>query len=235
MLVNFRVDPDVTLRVLPPPFRPKLHRGSAIAGICLIRLEQIRPEFVGLPVGAASENAAHRIAVCWTEDDGTEREGVYIPRRDTNSLLNHLAGGRLFPGEQGHAQFDVCDEGGVIDFQMRADDGGAEVRLRAHEADALPSSSRFADLEEASTFFKSGAVGYSATRRGDHLDGIRLETLRWRVTPLEVESVFSSYFSDERLFPQGSVAFDCALLMRDIPHHWLPLPALAGAAAVTLS
>ena len=43
ILVNFRVAPDVMERHLPSPFRPKLVDGWALAGICLIRLEQIRP------------------------------------------------------------------------------------------------------------------------------------------------------------------------------------------------
>lgn len=96
LLVNFRVDPAVMETFLPEPFRPKLHAGYAIAGICLIRLEDIRPR--GLPgvLGISSENAAHRIAVEWEDESGRTREGVFIPRRDTNSCLNHLAGGRSF-------------------------------------------------------------------------------------------------------------------------------------------
>src|SRR5258708_22120133 len=91
LLLNFRVEPDVIARHLPGPFRPKLHDGYAIAGICLIRLEAIRP--LGLPraIGFSSENAAHRVAVQWVAD-GQSREGVFIPRRDTNSLINQIAG-----------------------------------------------------------------------------------------------------------------------------------------------
>ena len=44
ILVNFRVEPEVIQKQLPSRFRPKLHAGRAIAGICLIRLEQIRPK-----------------------------------------------------------------------------------------------------------------------------------------------------------------------------------------------
>ncbi len=66
LLVNFRVRPEVLAALLPGPFRPKLVHGFGMAGICLIRLEQVRPR--GLPafVGLSSENAAHRIAVEWT-------------------------------------------------------------------------------------------------------------------------------------------------------------------------
>jgi hypothetical protein len=42
----------------------------------------------------------------------------------------------------------------------------------------------------------------------------------WKITPLAVERVYSSYFADESRFPPGSVEFDCALLMRNIPHEW---------------
>jgi hypothetical protein len=40
------------------------------------------------------------------------------------------------------------------------------------------------------------------------------------VEPLQVDEVHSSYFSDETRFPEGSVAFDCALVMRNVGHEW---------------
>jgi uncharacterized protein YqjF (DUF2071 family) len=195
ILVNFRVDPDVIQRILPAPFRPKLHRGSAIAGICLIRLEEIRPKRFPKLVGISSENAAHRIAVEWNDDDGTPREGVYIPRRDTTSLLNHLAGGRLFPGEHHRAHFDVRDSGDRIELAMKSADGSAEVQVAAHVASSLPATSHFADIDEASAFFEAGSLGYSATASGKRLDGLLLKTLEWQVTPLAVDRVESSFFA----------------------------------------
>src|SRR5438045_6491094 len=90
LLINFRVDPAVMQKLLPAPFRPKLHNGYGIAGICLIRLEDIRPRYFPGIAGTTSENAAHRMAVTW-EDAAGSHEGVYIPRRDTASLINHLA------------------------------------------------------------------------------------------------------------------------------------------------
>ena len=68
LLVNFRVDPAVIQRLLPAPFRPKLHGGYAVAGVCLIRLENIRPKHVPNAFGISSENAAHRIAVTWEDE-----------------------------------------------------------------------------------------------------------------------------------------------------------------------
>lgn len=220
LLVNFRVDAQVMAHYLPAPFRPKLHLGYAVASVCLIRLEQIRP--AGLPsfCGLSSENAAHRIAVEWDEPDGASREGVFIPRRDTGSWLNHWAGGRIFPGEHHLADFAVEDDGVTVAICIRSHDGRMSVRLRAHESDALPSSSCFGSLAESSAFFEGGCVGYSATGDGCRLDGLRLQTEGWRGRPLAVEQVESSFFADESAFPAGSVVFDHGLAMRDLVHRW---------------
>ena len=227
LLVNFRVDPAVMQRSLPDRFRPKLQNGHAIAGICLIRLEHVRPRHVPAALGISSENAAHRVAVTWNDDDGTPREGVYICRRDTSSLLNHLAGGRIFPGEHHRAAFEVATENGTIDLRMHSDDGEVRVAVRAHVEEKLPSGTSFASLEEASQFFAAGSLGFSVTTDPHRLDGLRLQTEAWKVEPLAVESCFSSYFSDETRFPKGSIEPDCALLMRDIEHEWLQEPDLA--------
>ena len=74
ILTNFRVDPEIMQRQLPTRFRPKLHKGYAVAGICLIRLEHIRPKLVPKFAGLNSENAAHRVAVLWDEQ-GITHEG----------------------------------------------------------------------------------------------------------------------------------------------------------------
>ena len=220
MLINFRVDAAVMQKHLPAPFRPKLHQGYAIAGICLIRLEHIRP--AGLPtfLGFSSENAAHRIAVEWDGPSGEPREGVFIPRRNTGSRFNHFGGGRLFPGEHHLATFHVVDDGAHIDFAMESCDKTVSVRVRGSDSDVLPASSCFTSLAESSHFFECGSVGYSVTGDPHRLDGLRLKTLTWQVRALTVEHMESSFFADTNRFPSGSVEFDHALIMRDIPHEW---------------
>ena len=219
LLVNFRVDPDVMQRLLPAPFRPKLHDGHGMAGICLIRLEGIRPRRFPSLLGLSSENAAHRLAVAWEDATGAH-EGVYIPRRDTGSLVSHLAGGRLFPGEQQRARFDVFENEQEIALKMRSADGRVEIDIAGRQSDMLARTSIFRSLAEASAFFERGSVGYSATASGHRLDGVALKTQSWSVAPLAIDRVRSSYFEDAASFPKGSVEFDCALVMRNIPHEW---------------
>lgn len=219
ILVNFKADPETVQKLLPEGFRPKLHAGKAIAGICLIRLEHIRPKMAPEFLGLSSENAAHRIAVQW-EENGETREGVYIPRRDTDSALNSMAGGTLFPGEQNRADFTVTETGESIDFAMRSRDEKVSVDLKGTLADELPDDSIFENLDDSSEFFKGGALGYSVTRGEKHLDGITLATKEWKVRPLDVESVTSSFYCDTTVFPEGTIEFDHALIMQDVEHEW---------------
>ncbi|MEO8095715.1 MAG: DUF2071 domain-containing protein, partial [Pseudolysinimonas sp.] len=100
LLVNYRVDPDVARGLVPAGLRPLLIDGNAVAGICLLRLDQLRPAGLPSAIGLRSENVAHRIAVEWDTPDGM-RTGVFIPRRDSGSRVNVAVGGRLFPGPHG--------------------------------------------------------------------------------------------------------------------------------------
>lgn len=219
ILTNFRVAPEVMQRQIPARFRPKLHKGFAIAGICLIRLEQVRPKLLPRLVGVSSENSAHRVAVIW-EEQGATREGVFISRRDTGSLMNHLLGGRVFPGEHHQATFQVEESDTKIKLAMRSDDANVRVEVEGTLTEGLPQTSIFSSVAEASTFFEGGALGYSVTTDPHRLDGLTLTTKEWRVEPLQIKKVYSSYFSDEEKFPPGSITFDHALIMRNVAHEW---------------
>lgn len=226
LLVNYRVDPDVAARLLPEGLRPQLVHGRAVAGICLLRLGSVRPTWAPKAFGLRSENAAHRIAVEWDGPDGVEN-GVYITRRDSASRLNAWAGGRVFPGEHGRAGFEVSETPDEARVAFATRDGDVRVDVTVEHSDELRGSELFADLAEASRFFQGGAKGYSPTRSGRHLDGMELHTDAWHVEAGRVRSASSSFFEDPDRFPPGSATLDCALIMRDVPASWGPLPAMA--------
>jgi hypothetical protein len=216
MLVNYTVDSDVAKAIVPVPFTPKLVNGKAIAGICLIRLKQVRPK--GLPafIGIGSENGAHRIAVEW-EENGELKEGVYIPRRDTSSMFNTLVGGRLFPGKHFHAKSKVDEKNGNYHVAFKSSDDTI-ISVDAKLSDTFNPTSIFKDLPTASAFFKTGAIGYSPNNKKH--EGLLLNTYKWEVKPLKITKVVSSFFENQNMFPKGSVKFDNALLMTNIEHEW---------------
>ncbi len=218
LLVNFRIDPAALRAVLPAPFRPQLVRGYALGGICLIRLDAVRPAALPGWLGLGSENAAHRFAVEWDEAGGTH-SGVYIPRRDTGSALNQLLGGRVFPGEHHRADFTVNHEGESLRLQVRGRDHELHLEVSGRTGREVASGSVLRSLAQASDFFHKGPLGWSAARNGC-CEGLALRCDSWRMEPFAVESVTSSFFDDVTRFPAGSVEFDGAFIMRGIEHEW---------------
>ncbi|MDS0260836.1 DUF2071 domain-containing protein [Haloarcula sp. S1CR25-12] len=216
ILVNFRIDADALTGVLPSPFEPRTVDGYAIGGICLLRLNRVRPTGLPAAVGVRSENAAHRIGIHW-DDDGERRDGVFVPRRDTSSRLTALVADRSF-GNHHHAEFTVDEGAGRYDVSVRSPDD-VSMHVRAAVADSIPESSVFDSVDAASEYHRRGATGYSPSSDGQRFDGIELDTYEWSVTPLSVESVGASYFESSR-FPADDVTFDNALLMEHIDHEW---------------
>jgi hypothetical protein len=230
ILVNYRVDPDLLASLLPHPFRPVLCRGYGVAGICLIRLGGIRP--AGLPgrLGITTENAAHRVAVYWDSPEG-QVTGVYIPRRDTSSALVARLGGRVFPGWHQRASFRVEEGEGRYRLEVESCDRSLHVRVSAHVASNVMPGSIFAIPDQASHFFQSAPLGYSATPVGEVFDGVELGTAGWNLRPLHLDELASSFFDDPGRFPPGTVTPDSAFLMGGLAATWRARPRLRATAA----
>ncbi len=235
ILINYRVDPEVAAGLLPASFRAVIVGDHAIAGICLIRLARIRPGWLpGMPT-LTTENAAHRIAVQF-DAPGGPRASVYIPRRDSDSLLTAAVGGRMFPGWHHMARFEVAEGGGSFRVEVASHDGAMRVGLAAHAAGKMPAGSVFGDISSASAFFGCAPYGYSERPDGRSLDAVRLDCDGWNLQPLTVDDLWSSYFEDADRVPRGSAVFDSAFLMQDLDTTWSPLPRLpAGQAAARAS
>lgn len=223
-LINYRADPDVVGPHLPNGFLPQTVGGHAMVGICLIEL-RVRPARLPPGVGLRSFNGAHRYAVI--DPDG--QPAVYIPRRDTNSALVALLGGRAFPGTHHRAAIAAIDDGERFQVRLLSRDQRIRVSLTARPDGRLPPTSIFSDPAAASRFFELASTGYSdagpsGTGRGGELEVLTLRTRNWSTSPLLIDRVESSYFEDADRFPPGSVVFDHALFMHDIDHTWHPGP-----------
>jgi Uncharacterized conserved protein (COG2071) len=219
ILLNFCADPEVVQDLVPAPLEVERVRDSAIVGVCLIRLEHLRPKGIPSVLGMSSENMAHRVAIRFPFG-GEMKPGVFIWRRETDQRMVQLLGGRLFPGVHGRATFDVTGEPNVLKMNVSTTNGEADVRFSAWRTSDWPGRSIFADLDEISEFFRKGDCGFSCTLHGAQVEGLQLRTLRWEVEPLEIEHQHCAFYLDSKRFPAGSVMFDSALLMRGLPHEW---------------
>ncbi len=156
---------------------------------------------------------AHRIAVEWNEA-GVTRSGVYIVERHSSSLLPVLAGGRVFPGVQRLARFELDETASRLKVRMRAQ--GTRVAVDVHVGGEW-ASSLFPSVDAASAFFEGGAVGWSPTRDGSGVEPLALTSTAWAVEPAQAVSVESSYFD---ALPHGAAVLDSVLVMRDLRFFW---------------
>jgi len=218
LLVNYRIDPEVVMRLLPAPFRPQLLSGWAVGGVCFIRLGGLRPAHFPSVVGSRTENVAHRFAVEWDDDRGTH-VGVFVPRRDTSSRLTALAGDKLFPGAYHLARFTVDERASELRIGVDSRDGTLALCVSAQEAPSL-GGELFGSLDDALTFFRRGSLGYSPSGSTGSLIGVRLVSENWEGRPVSISHMASSMFDDDRAFPEGSCTFDSALVMRNLPVRW---------------
>lgn len=232
ILLNFRIRPEALEKLLPDSVTAEEHNGWAIAGVCLIRLEKLRPKGLHSGMGISSENMAHRIAVRYASKDGT-KPGVFIWRRETDRKMVQLLGGRAFPGVHHGATFEVAEDTSGISMNVRSDDGQTDIVFSASYVRNWQPTPAFTNFDEVSAFFRQGDCGFSCSLRGDKLEGMQLRMLRWEMTPLEVQLKREAFYFDASRFPTGSVEFDCGLAMRGLPHEWHELedvPELAGMA-----
>lgn len=219
VLLNFRADPDIVQKLLPKPFVVETHQGFAIVGICLIRLEELRPKGLPAQFGIASENMAHRVAVRYP-NNREMKPGVFIWRRETDQKLVQKFGGRLFPGVHHAARFSVQDDGDLIQMQVQSCDGKTDVRFSASSSQDWRAASVFPTFAEASEFFRQGDCGFSCSLDGESVEGMQLKTMQWSLTALAVQLEASSFYFNPSRFPSGSIEFDCGLIMRRVPHEW---------------
>jgi hypothetical protein len=231
VLLNFRADPHIAQALLPKPFIVETCHGAAIVGICLIRLEQLRPK--GLPslVGMASENIAHRIAVRYPIKKEM-KSGVFVWRRETDQKLVRLFGGRLFPGVHHGANFSAQEDQDRISMDVQGNDGETDVSFSATNSLAWQPTSTFKSLDEASEFFQQGECGFSACLNRRSVEGMQLKIPQWSVRPLAVQLKKAAFYSNPSRFPEGSVEFDCGLIMRAVPHEWRQIKDLPDLDAV---
>jgi hypothetical protein len=170
-------------------------------------------------VGIRTENVAHRFAVEWEDDAGTQ-VGVFIPRRDTNSRITALSGDRIFPGAHRMARFEVEDAGPELRLGVKSRDRTLGLSVIAREAAEL-GGELFSSTEAAIDFFRRGSIGYSPTGSSRILTGVRLQAQSWDALPVTVDEMKSTVFDDPTAFPRGSCVLDFGLLMRGITAHWV--------------
>ena len=216
VIINYRVDPEFIAQQLPHSFAPLIVKDYAIAGICLIRLKEMRP--IGFPkqLGFASENAAPRIAVQWTEN-GKSVTGAYIPKRYSSSSINSSVSSYFFPALFESAHFECIETDDRYKILATSKLDGFRLAVNAHKTNELETGSIFDSTKQASDFIKNAAIAYSPSQRKGRFNAIQLKTYSWKAEPLKLDLLD---YNIMEAFPKGTATFDSALLMLNMKHEW---------------
>lgn len=230
ILLNYSVDPEAMGRLLPEPFKPRVHINNgiarSIAGVCLIQFDHLRPKGIPGMFGMSTENAACRFAVEW-ESEGSTCYGVYVPKRETSSMVTAFAGGKVFPGQFELASFDSFQEGNHYQVSVRKDGDEPHIFFDGDVVEEFPSNSIFESYDEAREFLLQAAVGYSPGSNPTGLDGIELRLIDVGMEPMTIRRASMKYLEDSEHFPPGSSKLDSAMIMRGLRHEWHPTAAPA--------
>lgn len=229
-LVQFRADPEAVARLLPGRFRPALHRGHALIGVCYTRLDDPRSGWIPLthltlgtdlltwriPAVVERSHRAH-------PKGGRERRTVWIPRRDTSSWFGANCAGRLSRGRWRLSRFELDESPAGVTLVVERD-GERELVLRAEVTDELRGS-LLLDLGEAREVIGSQGESRPTFSLAPGFDELDLDPEHWDVEALDVREAFARPYAE--LLPLGSFELDSALRITVTARHRLPAPAHA--------
>ena len=221
ILVNYRVDPGVLAALLPAPFRPKLVAASGMVGRLPDPPEarcgpRFLPPLAGDLLRERRPPRRRRMG-----RGGRRREGVFVPRRDTDSRLNRLGGRAALPRRPLTTPA----------FTVRGD--GRPLPRRPPQRRRRTSLSVVGGVNAA----VAGGVGLRLARGGLRLlrgglagvlrdaparpaRGAGAAAPRWRVEPLAGRAGGVQLLRGPVALPAGVGRVRLALLMRGIDHEW---------------
>ncbi len=131
-----------------------------------------------------------------------------------------MTGGRLFPGVHHQATFEVNENDNDYHIKILSADHEVQIEVEGVVCEEVPNTSVFDSLEDASNFFAAGSLGYSPSHTPGNFEGIELKTNQWQMEAMDISKVSSSFFNQKNQFPEGSIQFDSALIMRHLEHEW---------------
>jgi len=230
-LVQYRADPEAVARLLPARFRPAVHRGHALIGVCHTRMDEPRGGWTPLAhLTMGTDLLTWRIPAVVERsgrDGEAERNAVWIPRRDTSSWFGANCTGRLTRGRWRLSRFELDESPGGVTLVVERD-GERELELRAEACGELRGSVLH-DLGEARHVLGAQGEARPTFALAPGFDELDLDPEHWDVEALEVREALARPFAE--LLPAGSFEIDCALRLTVTASHRLPATAAASAAA----
>lgn len=90
-------------------------------------------------------------------------------------------------------------------ISINSKDKMTRMVIDCENSETYSENSVFKSLHEVSDFFEKGSKGYSPARSEDNYHGIELVKETWKVSPLKVNNLESSFFLIPNYFRKGAL------------------------------
>lgn len=229
-LVNFAVDPAAMRAHLPAHLEPDLHDERAYLSVVIAEMVGMRPAFLPAVFGVTYTQVVYRAVVrC-----GDER-GVTFLRSDADNRFMVAAGNALtfFRFHYASASWSVSDHS--VRFRLKGDpttpaDIKADFDIGSAST-ALPSTSRFSDLDTASRFLTELYAAFGRKCSNGRIEVVRINRSPWRSRVVADRSAEYQAMASGTLFTRAQVELDSVFHVEDLAYHWNRLGLLAAKGA----
>jgi len=162
------------------------------------------------PLPSPSPSSAPAAAPAPVSSGDTSIAAVWVPRYESDSLVDAWLVVPRPPASRARSRFDVVEEAGGFELLVRSltDDSVFRVATEAHGS--FPAGSSFASASEAVRFFDPDGVAGA----------------RWLAVPQHVHRWSSTWLRDR--VPEDAMAVDHAVLLHDVSDRWHAAPDLHG-------
>jgi uncharacterized protein YqjF (DUF2071 family) len=220
LLVNFAVDADAMLRLLPPHVEPDLHGSDAYLSVVVAQMEKMRPALLPRALGITYNQIVYRVVVrC-----GGER-GVHFLRSDADNRLMTVLGNAFSSFRFHHSAIEFAERDGRLELDVHTTSAvPAGIHATYALADArrsLPATSGFPDLATATAWLVELFAAFAYTPGRSEIDVVRIARGEWDVQVVDDLRGHYDYLTSGRgPFPSGTVRFDSVFLVGDVPYVW---------------
>jgi uncharacterized protein YqjF (DUF2071 family) len=219
--INYAVDPEALQKLLPPPLRPEVWRGSAWVQLLMSSLRDMRPQGLLPLFGVCFYQLAYRAAVKYSSADGSERRGGYFVRSETNHPVMRAVGNALAEfrfHDFGAAEMTMLRDGERLTLGVDAErpHGKVVAMIDTTPSDTPPAGSVWPSLEALQEPLVQCHDAFGVDR--DYMYILTIDRDPWNARFVEPIDLYVEYFSSA--LPGR---YDSTLHFRECAYRWRPL------------
>ncbi|SEM26865.1 DUF2071 domain-containing protein [Streptacidiphilus jiangxiensis] len=228
LVLTYALPPEVLTALVPPglsldTYTDQYGHEHGFVAAAVVDARALRPSFLPAACGGDHVLTGYRIFTRFPTPTGRTMRGLRILRSDTDDRLMAL-GGNVFSRYNYHrARITTGVSDGDLHFDVRSDDGHADLVVRARIGDGsparLPEGSPFATARDARRFAGPLPYTFEYEPQTDSVIVVKATRTAWDPVPVDVE-VSALTFFDHGSFAGARPRLANAFHVADVDYGW---------------